>query len=265
MDGVRQVSAGDRHTAILKTDGTVWITGMDAQTWSNRDIPRQMTQFSNAMQVSAGGFATAVVLGDGSLWTWGLRMIGDGFDRHIRNPVKLADDVAFVSVGYMHSVFVKNDGALWAWGRNTNGELGDGTNVNSMSPKEIMGGVKLPASPPRQGEIGVLYNGRWINFDQPPILENGRTLVPVRAIFEAFGAELEWVEATQTVISRRGGITVILQIGNNTMYRNGVPIQLDVAPRLVGGRTLVPVRAVSEGFGMNVDWDGDREVVIITG
>lgn len=120
--------------------------------------------------------------------------------------------------------------------------------------------------------VSVTVNNKTIEFDQPPIIENGRTLVPVRAIFEAMGAEVNWDDATQTVSATNGVIEISLQINSTNMYvknhENGLEdketITLDVPAKLINGRTLIPVRAVSEAFGCKVDWIEDTKTVVIT-
>ena len=112
--------------------------------------------------------------------------------------------------------------------------------------------------------ISVIIDGKIIGFDQPPIIVDDRTLVPVRAIFENLGASVDWDGSTQTVTAQKDDIKILLKIGDNTMYRNNTPIALDVAAQIVNDRTLVPVRAISEAFGCNVDWDGSARSVIIT-
>lgn len=112
--------------------------------------------------------------------------------------------------------------------------------------------------------IKVNLNGNRILFDQEPIIENGRTLVPLRKIFEALGASVEWNQDTRTVTSVKDDTTVVLTIGNNIMYVNGNPVELDVPGKIVNSRTLVPARAVAEGFNCKVDWDNNTRSVIIT-
>ena len=112
--------------------------------------------------------------------------------------------------------------------------------------------------------INVLLNGQTIAFDQPPIIIDGRTLVPLRAIFEALGATVDWDGNTQTVTATRDNIVIKITIGDNKLYVNNNVTVLDVPAQIVNDRTLVPVRAVSEAFGCNVDWDGDTQTVIIT-
>ncbi len=125
------------------------------------------------------------------------------------------------------------------------------------------GGAVTDASNNSDG-IKVTLNGNKINFDQQPVLENGRTLVPLRAIFEALGATVEWNQATETVTSKKDNITITLTIGSNQLYVNGKATTLDVPAKVVNGRTLVPVRAVSESFKCKVDWEESSQTVIIT-
>jgi len=112
--------------------------------------------------------------------------------------------------------------------------------------------------------ITVTLNGNLIKFDQQPALENGRTLVPLRAIFEALGAQMEWNESSQTIIANKDKTTITLQIGNQTATRNGQVINLDVPAKLVGDRTMVPVRFIADAFGVNVQWEEETQMVILT-
>lgn len=113
-------------------------------------------------------------------------------------------------------------------------------------------------------ELSVTLNGEQIKFDQPPIIVNNRTMVPLRAIFEALGATVKWEAQTATVTSTRGDITISMTIGKAEMFKNGERKALDTEPQIVGGRTLVPVRAIGESFGVKVDWDAKTRTVILT-
>ncbi len=112
--------------------------------------------------------------------------------------------------------------------------------------------------------ITVSVDGNKINFDVNPILDNGRTLVPMRFIFEALGAEVGWEDTTQTATAVKGDITISITINKPELIKNGNVITLDVPAKLVSGRTLVPVRAVSEGMEANVEWIDETSQVIIT-
>lgn len=102
-------------------------------------------------------------------------------------------------------------------------------------------------------EISVYVNGQKISFDVPPMIADGRTLVPLRAIFEAMGAVVTWDGTTQTATGVRGGTTVVLPIGSLSPTINVVTKPLDVPARIVNGRTLAPLRFVGEAFGGSVN------------
>ncbi len=112
--------------------------------------------------------------------------------------------------------------------------------------------------------VRVTVDGRELAFDQPPVIENDRVLVPVRAIFEALGARVTWQEQNRQVTAAKDADTVILWIGKQVLYRNGNAVWLDAAPKIVNDRTLVPVRAVSESFGAQVSWEERARLVSVS-
>ena len=118
-------------------------------------------------------------------------------------------------------------------------------------------------------DISVYIDGEQIEFDVPPQIINERTMVPMRKIFEVRGAEVEWVPDSQMIFATRGAKCALFQIGKYAMAVNDfstntvTKTELDIAPVIVDERTLVPVRAVSEAFGMKVDWDGETSSVLI--
>lgn len=103
-------------------------------------------------------------------------------------------------------------------------------------------------------EIKVFLDGNQINFDVQPQLINDRTMVPMRAIFEAFNATVDWNNDTQTVTATAAGKTIRLTIGSNTADINGNSIALDVPAQMINGRTLVPLRFVGEALDSEVNW-----------
>lgn len=111
--------------------------------------------------------------------------------------------------------------------------------------------------------IRILLNGQEINNDVPPLLEDGRMLVPIRNIAEPLGAKVSWNGTTKTVAVSRAGLSLTLQVGSETAVLDGQEIALSVPAKLFGGRTMVPLRFVSEAFGARVDWDGENRLVNI--
>lgn len=112
--------------------------------------------------------------------------------------------------------------------------------------------------------ITVFCNGSEISFDQSPFLESDRVMVPMRMIFEALGADVQWNEEEQSVTATCGTDVIKMQIGNTEIWKNDVAIESDVAPRLIGDRTFVPLRVVSESLGASVEWIEEEKKVVIT-
>ena len=90
--------------------------------------------------------------------------------------------------------------------------------------------------------------------DVAPMIHNDRTMVPLRVIFEAFGADVEWDSETQTVTASLDTTTIQISIDHSVAYKNGEEIALDAPAILTNGRTLVPLRFISESFGASVYW-----------
>jgi aromatic ring-cleaving dioxygenase len=109
-------------------------------------------------------------------------------------------------------------------------------------------------------------NNDQLYLDVPPIIQNGRTLVPIRFISEAFGANVNWDSRNSTVriFLKEPETNISLQINNRIAIVNNKSIVLDVPPIIKNGRTMVPIRFISEAFGANVDWsDEKRQITIV--
>ena len=116
-------------------------------------------------------------------------------------------------------------------------------------------------------EILVRVDGEYVDFEPPPAIVNDRTLVPVRAIFEAMGIEVNWDAQTRTVTATRGNTQIQLTIDSNILKKtvDGVQtsVEIDVPAMILGDRTMVPARAPMENFGASVNWDAKTRTVII--
>ena len=111
--------------------------------------------------------------------------------------------------------------------------------------------------------IKVVINSQPLVVPINPIIQEGRTLVPLRAIFEALNVTVEWDQSTKTVTGTRDGRIIKLQIDNKLASINGISVELDVPGRIVEGNTLVPVRFIAESLGANVKWDDITRTVLI--
>ncbi len=116
-----------------------------------------------------------------------------------------------------------------------------------------------------EDDIYIEINGEQIaTKEMPPVILMDRTLVPVREVFEAIGAQVKWINETgQTSISYKG-TEVLFTIGSRTVYMGRAKITIpstDPAPMIINDKTMVPVRIVANLLGFEVDWDNDRRVV----
>ncbi|GGH57395.1 hypothetical protein GCM10008014_29010 [Paenibacillus silvae] len=110
--------------------------------------------------------------------------------------------------------------------------------------------------------ITVSLNGKNIAFpDQNPLVQDDRVMVPVNAILEALGADVKWDKTAKTVTAVLNGQTFVLQIGSSTATVNGEKLQMDTASVIQNSRTLVPVRFISEGLGLTLDWNQNNGTV----
>jgi len=125
--------------------------------------------------------------------------------------------------------------------------------------------TSMPSMTFASSTIHVTIDGHLINFpDQGPVIIGNRTLVPIRSVFEFLGFEADWNTQTRRVTLTRNNIVITLTIGNAVFFTNGSPHTLDVPAQLIGGRTMLPLRAVLESIGYNVEWNPNTRVVIIT-
>ncbi len=106
-------------------------------------------------------------------------------------------------------------------------------------------------------EISVYVNDTKVEFDVSPMIVNGRTLVPLRKICEAMGTNVQWDEETQSVIISNENNKVTLIIGNPIAVIDNEVLNLDVPPRIVNGRTLVPLRFIAESLDSIIEWNSE--------
>lgn len=112
------------------------------------------------------------------------------------------------------------------------------------------------------GSRDIYINGVTLQAE-PSFTENGTTLVPLRVISEAFGAEVEWWDTTNSVSILLDDCSILLIIGDKTCYVNGTEQKLPAAPVLKNSTTMVPLRFISETFGANVQYDENTHSVVV--
>ncbi len=112
--------------------------------------------------------------------------------------------------------------------------------------------------------IRVFFNGSEVEMDVAPDLREGTTVVPARHICEAMGLSVVWEPESQSVFITGKNKIVILQIYNKTAMVNGSPYELLRSAGIISGRTMVPLRFISEVFGKDVQWNGTTKEIHIT-
>ena len=114
------------------------------------------------------------------------------------------------------------------------------------------------------GTVKVVCNGNVLAFTTLPTIENDRTLVPMRFLFEQMGADVDWDNATQTAIVKKQGDTISFSINDTEAKVNNTVKTMDVPARLINDKTMIPLRFLSEELGYSVQWDGETRTVTIT-
>ncbi|NTU98722.1 RCC1 repeat-containing protein [Candidatus Falkowbacteria bacterium] len=162
LSDVVDIAAGYNFSLALKSDGTVWAWGYNANgrlgdnTVTDRKTPVQVlgvlgsSTLSNIIAIAAGQDHSLALKSDGTVWAWGYNAngrLGDNTATDRKTPVQvlglggsgLLTGVLKISAGYMHSLALKSDGTVWAWGYNGNGRLGDNTTTERRTPVQVLG------------------------------------------------------------------------------------------------------------------------------
>lgn len=115
--------------------------------------------------------------------------------------------------------------------------------------------------------VTVSLDGNTVNFpNQQPVVVEGRTLIPLRGVFDNMGYTISWNGNTKTVTLSKGSDTIVINIGESCYYLNGNRNAIDVPAQIINGSTMLPLRAIADATGVNVTWDNNTKVAaIVTG
>ena len=173
------ISVGYRHSAAIKTDGTLWTWGSNGNgnlgdnTVINRNSPVQTISGGTNWAYVATGYGCAAIKTDGTLWTWGQNnfgQLGDNTTIDKSSPVQTVSggtNWSKISSGAQHILSLKTDNTLWTWGYNNYGQLGDNTVINRSSPVQTIAGTttwaKLPVTTPDAASGAIKNDGTlWL-------------------------------------------------------------------------------------------------------
>lgn len=142
------VAAGYGHSIAVKTDGTLWGWGFNANgqvgngTQTTQWVPVQLGSDTDWQTVACGGYHSMALKTDGTLWAWGnngLGQLGDGTQQHrwVPTPIGTDSDWQSISGGLLHAVAKKTDGTLWTWGYGLYGQLGQNSNFSAYTPTQV--------------------------------------------------------------------------------------------------------------------------------
>jgi len=244
------VEVGRYHTLIVKTDGSLWGTGLnyDGQLGDGTNVDKELPVFimSNVKVVSAGAFHTLILKTDGTLWAAGGNsngQLGDGTNISRNSPVKIMTGVQSMSAGYKHTMILKTDGTLWATGLNSDGQLGNGSTINKNLPVKIMTGVQSVSSGYMHTMVLKMDGTLWATGDNTcGQLGDGTTLSKDTPVQIMTGVKAVSAGALHTMILKTSG--ELLATGDNSegQYGNG-NTSSSISPITVGAS----VEAVSAG------------------
>ena len=111
--------------------------------------------------------------------------------------------------------------------------------------------------------VSVMVNNEKVEFDQNPIILEGTTLVPIRAVFEKAGALVDWDGDTRTATLTKDDYKVTITVGDSVLYKNGESVPLSVSAIVYNDRILIPVRAIGEAMDFDINWDGFHSTVFV--
>jgi len=110
----------------------------------------------------------------------------------------------------------------------------------------------------------VLFTDGEIKFDTPPVIVEGSTLISIRSIAEALGAEVNWDDENKIATIVYGDTTIKFNTDDGTVYVNGEEVDVNSSAEVINDQIVVPLRFVVENMGLNIDWDQDTQTIIIS-
>jgi len=137
-------------------------------------------------------------------------------------------------------------------------------NITLNAPGTVgTAGLKTGTAQMSIGQRSMTVNGQQVSIDSAPIQRGGSTYVPIKYVLDTFGGQAQWNSSAQRITVIRGGVLIDLTVGQKKYVVNGKSKTTDVVPIVLDGRTLVPLRLVSEQLGLTVKWEQNTKTVTI--
>ncbi|MNJ31987.1 Protease inhibitor precursor [compost metagenome] len=159
-----------------------------------------------------------------------------------------------------------NSGTNNSSSKSTTKSTKSSTSTNKSSSSKTSTSSKNTA--PKKGyttvDITLVVNGSIVPLDQKAVLVNGTVLIPLKNLFDALGATLEWNQAMKKITASKGDTTVELTVDSTAAQKQDKPLTLQAKPIVINGYTMVPARFAAESFDADVDWDPQSNTITIT-
>lgn len=253
------VAAGDWHTLALKSDGSVWTWGYNANgqlgdgTGTNRSSPVQVPGLTGVVALAAGWGHTLALKSDGSIWAWGSNptgQLGDGSTTDGYSPVKVPGLTGVVAVagGDVHTLALNSDGSVWAWGGNQSSQLGDGTFAQRRSPV-------LVVNPSVDGFLNLKPS---TNFEVPPSVGVPFFVVAPGGITDTSASVSTTTKFNTPDVGKSGAVFVTAAVPSGSLVPAQSPMSAlgtsgPGALALTGSSSCVQVQLTGSGWQPVVD------------
>lgn len=232
----------------------------------------EVAQVTSANQAYSNGYGSSYLINRQGerltpLWSYGFHSgetMQDGLFR-VLYPYGVSADQSFVMLNQYGAEVISTDSKIKLMTPFNEGySLLLGVN---KSGKTVVGLAKIPenVNEKKNGRlIKLVIDGKRLDFtDTDPIIENSRTLVPLKEIFEQLGAEVSWDAVAHTVSGKKEGTAIALKIGENKASINGKTTDIDTPAIIRNSRTMVPVRFIAESFNAEVVWEAATRTIVI--
>ena len=155
-------------------------------------------------------------------------------------------------------VYIGTNGRGFSYGRPNSNLNIEGAEITISDNEKVEDKIKT-----KDDKVRVFIDGNIISFDSEPEFSSDRVMVPVRKIVETIGAEVDWLENSQTAIIKYSDIDICMPINANWFFVNNEKHYTDVSSYLKNGRVYIPLRSIFEKLGCTVSWDNDNRCVWI--
>ena len=278
LSGVQAVQGGNAHMLVVTDDNTLWVAG--ANTFGQLGLGEntqeatkltRLSSISGTIAIAAGMNHSLAITLTGQAWGWGENQnhqLSDVETRILWQPKQILGEVRTVAAGDHASYLLRRDDTLWTLGSNVYGQLGDGRMTSQyFVPKR----VKLtPAGSSTELVLQVDRSQMWAlgsltsvdpGRDTAPRLIDDMTMLPIRAIIEAFGGSVNYLAEIQSTLLELDGHSLQISVDSTRALLDGVPL-IVTAPIIESERTLVHIRVV-EHLGLNLRWDALDESITL--